>query len=389
MHKKIFIVAGEPSGDYLGGKLINDLCKLTNDRIEIYGIGGPSMQKAGMRCYFDMKNITLIGISEVIPNLIRINKLINETVNEIINFNPDVVITIDSSGFTHRVNRRLKKLRKDISIVHYVAPPVWAWRPRRARSMHKFIDLLFTLFPFEPKYFEKYSLHSVFVGHPIAKEPNLIEPTKEERVKFQKKYSTANANINICFLPGSRISEIIRHTKVFNETMQLLSSKYGNINVIIPTLESNKKLIEQHIGSFSHYVVTDKREKALAMYMSNIAIAASGSVNLELAITGTPTIVIYKTSLLTYWIVKLLVKIDMVNIVNILLKEKVVPELLQNDCTAENIASSVEELISSRGCIDQQDACKHIQDMIKEPEEMFAAKEILNLICERKSKCSQ
>lgn len=387
MHKRIFIIAGEPSGDYLGSNLIKDIKELTNGKVDIKGIGGECMQKAGLQLFFDMQEICLIGIAEVIPQIVKINKKINQTVEEILKFNPDVVITIDSSGFTHRVNKRLKKANKDIPIIHYVAPPVWAWRPWRARSMHKFIDLLLTLFPFEPKFFEKHGLKSVFVGHPISKDPNLIEPTRDEKQRFERKYNMASANLNICFLPGSRDSEITRHMNIFNKAMEILGKKYDKINVTIPTLSTKVALVQKLVGGYIPHIITDRREKTLAMYSANIAVAASGSVNLELAITKTPTIVIYKTSPITAFIVRLLIKVNMVNIVNILLKEKIVPELLQENCTPENIAQSIESMISSRDCLVQKDAYKKVVELIKEPEKMFAAKEVLNLICERRNKC--
>lgn len=387
MHKRIFIIAGEPSGDYLGSNLIKDIKDLTNNKVDIKGIGGELMQKAGLQLFFDMQEICLIGVAEVIPQIVKIKKKISQTVEEILKFDPDVIITIDSSGFTHRVNKKLKKKNKDIPIIHYVAPPVWAWRPWRARSMHKFIDLLLTLFPFEPKYFEKYGLRSVFVGHPISKDPNLIEPTRDEKQRFERKYSMASANLNICFLPGSRDSEISRHIAIFNDTMKILTKRYDKINVSIPTLESKVALVEKLVKGYVPHIITDRREKTLAMYSANIAVAASGSVNLELAITKTPTIVIYKTSSITAFVVRLLIKVNMVNIVNILLKDKVVPELLQENCTPENIAQSIESMISSRDCLVQKDACKKVIELIKEPEKMFAAKEVLNLICERRNKC--
>lgn len=387
MHKRVFIIAGEPSGDYIGSKLIKDLRELTNNGIETYGICGDLMAGAGMKEFLHMNEISFIGIAEVIPHLLKIRKLISRTASEIVKYRPDAVVTIDSSGFTHRVAKRVKRINKDIPIIHYVAPPVWAWRAWRARSMHKFLDLLLTLFPFEPKYFEKFGLKSVFVGHPIVKEPYLDVPTPDEKQRFKEKYRMLNSHINICFLPGSRDSEIEKHINVFNDVMRILTEKYELINVIVPTLPSKFALVKSKLGNFQYSIVTDKREKGLAMYLSNIAVAASGSVNLELAVAGVPSVVIYKTSSLTAFIVRRLIKIKMVSIVNILLKEYVIPELLQENCTPDNIAASIEEMISSRESIVQKDAYKQVVDMIKEPGDMYAAKEVLNLICERSGKC--
>ena len=387
MHKRVFIIAGEPSGDYIGSKLIKDLRELTNNGIETYGVCGDLMIEAGAKQFMHMNEISIIGIAEVIPHLLKMRRLIKQTAMEIINYKPDAVVTIDSSGFTHRVAKYVKRLRKDIPIIHYVAPPVWAWRGWRARSMPKFLDMLLTLFPFEPRYFEKFGLKSIFVGHPIVKDPYLDEPTQDEKQRFKEKYRMTNSHINICFLPGSRDSEIEKHISVFNEVMRILANKYELINVIVPILPSKLDRVKSMLGDFQYSIITDKREKGLAMHLSNIAVAASGSVNLELAISGIPSIVIYKTSPFTAFIVRMLIKINMVSIVNILLNERVIPELLQENCTPENIAASIESMISSRESIVQKDAYKQVVDMIKEPGEMFAAKEVLNLICERSGKC--
>lgn len=387
MKKKVFIIAGEPSGDYLGSRLIKDLKGLMSSKLDVYGIGGELMKSAGMKMFFNMAEITLIGVWEVIPKLLKMNKLINQTVDAILKYSPDVLVTIDSSGFTHRVARRLKKKTDAIPVVHYVAPPVWAWRPWRARGMHKFIDLLLTLFPFEPKYFEKYGLKSQFVGHPLAKDQTLAEPTLDEKQRFERKYHFASSSINICFLPGSRTSEIEHHMPIFNKAVRILRSKYDGVNVIIPTLQEKVELVNRYSENMEYSIITDRREKALAMYSSNIAIAASGSITLELAITKTPSVIIYKTSAVTAFIVRMLMKINMVSIVNILLKEKVIPELIQDECLPENIVNAIESLISSRDSIRQRDAYTNVLDMIREPEEMYAAKEILNLICERNVKC--
>jgi DUF1009 family protein len=173
---KIFIIAGEASGDYLGGKLMEDIYEISSGDVEFFGIGGECMEKAGLKKLFPISELSIIGIFEVLGKIFHVKRLIDKTVRAIHEYEPNVVVTIDSSGFTHRVDKKIKKIDEKIPIIHYVSPPVWAWRGWRAKTMHKFIDKLLVLFPFEEKLFMKYSLKTVFVGHPVATDPNFEKP---------------------------------------------------------------------------------------------------------------------------------------------------------------------------------------------------------------------
>ncbi|MDR2157792.1 MAG: UDP-2,3-diacylglucosamine diphosphatase LpxI, partial [Holosporaceae bacterium] len=181
--KKIFMIAGEASGDYLGGKLMQSILQLSPDA-EFYGVGGEHMRAAGLKELFSINRLSIIGIFEVIGKLFSVKKMIDGTVKAIHKRQPDVVVTIDSSGFTHRVAKKVKKIESRIPIIHYVAPPVWAWRPWRAKSMHKFIDKLMVLFPFERQYFIGHGLETVFVGHPIATDPDFERPQDSNLKNF-------------------------------------------------------------------------------------------------------------------------------------------------------------------------------------------------------------
>lgn len=377
--KKIFIIAGEPSGDYLGSRLLHDLKVLTNNKVEILGIGGRLMAEH-MKVFFDMSEITVIGIAEVIPKLMHIKKLIDKTVEKILEYEPDALITIDSSGFTHRVAKKVKKENENIPIAHYVAPPVWAWRPWRAKKMHKFIDLLLTLFHFEPKFFEKFSLKSVFVGHPVANDDYLVTPPIYAKDKFKKQYNITPTDIVLCLLPGSRNSEIEKHVPIMNAAVKLIRKSYGNVKVFIPTLPEKKPLLSSLLDIEESSIITDLTQKNIVLHISNVAIAASGTVNLELAKAGTPSIVIYKTSKFTAFFVKLLIKVKWVSILNILAKKEIVPELLQKHCTPEEIYKTFDEMINSNKLLLQKAEFENLINLIKEPQEMLAAKEVINLI---------
>ncbi|GHU16720.1 lipid-A-disaccharide synthase [Alphaproteobacteria bacterium] len=373
--KKIFIIAGEASGDYLGGRLMEDLRKICDrcdigsdtdkthalqarcdDSVEFFGIGGPCMEKAGLRKLFSINELSIMGIVEVIGKIFRIKRLINKTVDAVFIYDPDVIITIDSSGFTHRVNRKIKKQRDvgsnndkthvpqtlrvlQAPIIHYVAPPVWAWRAWRAKSMHEFIDKLLVLLPFEPELFVKHGLETVFVGHPIALDSDFEKPDDFFIEDFRDALGLSDDTKLIVLLPGSRMAEISKHLPILEEFANLMVARYRRVKFIIPTTESLKETVESITVNWQQrpIVIKEKSLKVLAYYASDLAVAASGTVTLELARTGLPAVIIYKTSFVTYLIVKFLLKIENVCLINIIAKQNVVPELLQNDCTAQNV----------------------------------------------------
>ncbi|MDR3180286.1 MAG: lipid-A-disaccharide synthase [Holosporaceae bacterium] len=340
MIRKIFIIAGESSGDYLAGKLMESMRRICTDPIEFFGIGGPCMKKAGLRQLFSLDELSIIGIFEVLGKILHLKRLIDRTVAAVFAYKPDIVVTVDSSGFTHRVAKKIKKQSQmPLPIIHYVAPPVWAWRGWRAKSMHKFIDKLLVLWPFEPPLFQKYGLDTVFVGHPIAGDVDFEKPSEQQLENFKKSYGLSGENRSIVLLPGSRQSEVSKHLPILEEFADLMNANYGPLEFIIPTTESMKEILEPAVSHWRSkpLVIADKTLKVLAYYAADLAVAASGTVTLELARTGLPSIIIYKTSLITYAIVKFLIRIKHVGLINILAQQDVVPELLQWDCTGKNI----------------------------------------------------
>ncbi|GHT96130.1 lipid-A-disaccharide synthase [Alphaproteobacteria bacterium] len=389
--KKIFIIAGEASGDYLAGRLMEDLRKISCDSIEFFGIGGPCMEKAGLRKLFSIDELSIMGIVEVIGKIFRVKRLINKTVDAVFIFDPDIIITIDSSGFTNRVDRKIKAQLATISdndktrvqhapIIHYVAPPVWAWRAWRAKSMHEFIDKLLVLLPFEPELFIKHGLDTVFVGHPIALDPD-FEKTDDFSIEdFRDALELSDNTKLIVLLPGSRMAEISKHLPILEEFADLMAAKYGRMKFLIPTTESLKETIESRTMNWRQrpIIIKEKSLKVLAYYASDLAVAASGTVTLELARTGLPAVIIYKTSFITYLIVKFLVKIENACLINIIAKQNVVPELLQNDCTAQNIFhNAVSILEDPQKAAEQRKMFAKVMNQLSVEDRYAAAREVL------------
>ena len=370
---KIFVVAGESSGDYLGGRLIKDLKKIDND-IEFAGIGGPCMEEAGFINLCPISKLSIIGIWEIIGKIFYIKDLIKKTVDTIINYNPDVLVTIDSSGFTHRIDNQVKSKKPGIPIVHYVSPPVWAWRGWRAKNLHKFIDKLMVLLPFEESFLKNYGVNTSFVGHPIASDTD-----------FEKNDSSRSNDLTITLLPGSRPSELEYHMPVLKKFSELVIEKHPEVRFYLPTVKTVAPLIKKYVANWKYkpIVSTKKLKKVKAYNSSHIAVAASGTVTLELAKMGLPFVVIYKTSFITYKLVKWLIKIPYVCLVNILAGKPLVPELLQDECTPENIFATVENILNSDLKYQQQNDFAKIVKSLK-VDRMKAAQEVYTYIRDRK-----
>ena len=340
MTKRIFIIAGEASGDFLGGQLLQSLKKL-HPGCEIAGIGGQQMQAQGLSSLFPMAEISLYGLVELVPHLFKVLKLIKQTKEALKVFKPDVLVTIDSPGFCFRIAKYAKELK--IPVVHYVAPSVWAWRPGRAEKLAKKvkIDHLLCLLPFEPPYFTCHGLPTTFVGHPVT-EVELPSDTG-----FRESVGISREATLVCLLPGSRKSEITKLLKIFLEAIAKLPLN-RRIEVVLPTLPHLLPLIEPLIkdARVPIKIVTTTHQKWQAFMQSSIALAASGTVSLELAYAGVPQVIAYKVSKVTYWIAKWLVKAKYASLVNILNKEMVVPEYLQDQCNPEFLGKQLDNMLA-------------------------------------------
>ena len=347
---KVYLIAGEPSGDLLGSRLMRALKQKGN--VDFYGVGGDTMKKEGLNSLFNISDLAIMGLLEVVPSIPRVLKRIQQTVDDIINIKPDIVVTIDSWSFCSRVHKKLRKLNLGFKQVHYVAPQVWAWKAKRAKTMHKYIDYLLTLLPNEPKYFTPYNLPTEFVGHPVVESSVLNADGK----KFCKEHNIDDSKQIISILPGSRHNEVAKLLPDFLETANLLHKKYPNMVFILPTVSTVAKQVREATknSDLPLIVVDTQDERYGAFRASDAAIAASGTVALELAMCKVPHIVAYKVSKLTYLMAKYLVHIKYVNLTNIMLKRLVVPELLQHDCVPEKISDKIEELLQKKSLYKQQ-----------------------------------
>jgi len=339
---KIYLIAGEPSGDLLGSRLMRALRRQAD--VEFYGVGGDTMQQEGLNSLFDISDLAIMGLSEVIPSIPKVLRRIKQTVDDIIQLKPDVVVTIDSWSFCSRVHKALRKLNTGIKQIHYVAPQVWAWKKRRAKTMYKYIDELLTLLPNEPQYFTPYNLKADFVGHPVIESDALKADGKE----FRKSHNIPSDKNIITILPGSRHNEVSRLLPDFISAARLLYAEHKDMFFVLPTVKTVSKRVKKMIAGqdLPLLVVETEQERYGAFQASSAAIAASGTVALELAMCNIPHIIAYKISKLTYMLVKALIKIKYVNLTNILLNRLVVPELIQYDCTPANIALNIERLLA-------------------------------------------
>ena len=338
----IYLIAGEPSGDMLGARLMRAL-KKQSPNVKIIGVGGENMEKEGLKSLFDISDLAIMGLAEVIPSIPKVLRLIKNTVNDIIKNKPDVVITIDSWSFCARVHKALRKKKYKTLQMHYVAPQVWAWKKGRAKTMYKYIDHLLTLFPNEPAYFTPYNLPTDFVGHP-AIESSMVEAKPED---FLQKYQIAPDKKIVLLLPGSRHNEVSRLLPIFLETAEELQQRHKDICFVLPTVrtvENRVRTMLKERGA-NILVLTSQQDRYAASRAATAAIAASGTVALELAIINVPHLVAYKVPALTAFLARLLTNIKYVNLTNILLDRAIVPELLQENCTKEQLLATTELLL--------------------------------------------
>ncbi len=322
--KKIFLIAGEASGDVLGASLMRSL---DPEQTECVGVGGVLMNAQGLRSLIPMSELNIMGIWEVIMQLPRLIKLINGVVEDVERENPEILVTIDFPDFNFEVAKRLKKrgIYKG-RIIHYVAPTVWAWRPGRAKRIAQFLDGMMCLFPFEPKYFKEHDLDAIYVGHPL-----IYQDHKKGEGDFRKNYDIGKDDFIFGAYLGSRQSEIQRHKQIFEDTINFMLEQYPNLQVVLPTLpEVEFDAIDALKGiNVEVTVVSDPKDKWNAMRSCDLALAVSGTVGLELAYMNIPHVVTYRTDSFTAFIVKVFAKVKYVHLVNIFLDMPAIPEFLQ------------------------------------------------------------
>lgn len=341
---KIYIIAGENSGDFIGGLLMKSLKKECLDRfgsVDFLGVGGKAMNEQGFESVFPLEQINLMGFVEVIPHIFRIKKLIDSTVEHILSSNPDILITIDSPGFTFRVAQKVRAINPKIKLVHIVAPSVWVYKPGRAKKYASLYDKMLTLLPFEPKFFEQEGLSSECIGHPV-----LEQKFYKKSVALKKEMQINDNSKVIAVTPGSRKAEILRHMAVIKEVFDELS-KENKIKVIfVQPDETNIDLISSFLmdAKFDYSFSTD-RLKAFAV--SDCALAKSGTNTLEIAASSTPMIVGYKLHPLTFALLSMFIKVKYASLINIIPNREIIPEYIQSEFNAGNIFSALRDLLNN------------------------------------------
>jgi lipid-A-disaccharide synthase len=339
---KIFIIAGEESGDRLGGALVQALRQHAGRPLELQGIGGHAMAAQGVASLLAIEGLAIVGFSAIPRRLPAILRCIRVAADHVVAARPDVLVIIDSPDFTHRVARRVRAAAPDIPIVDYVSPSVWAWRPGRARAMRGYVDHVLALLPFEPDAHARLGGPPCsYVGHPLSEQVAELRPVAAEAAR-----RAADPPV-VLVLPGSRSGEIARHLDVFGAAMARLAERCGPIELVLPTVPHLAERVRQRTASWRlpPRIVVAAADKWAAFRVARAALAASGTVTLELAVAGVPTVVAYKVSLLTELIYRAAVRVPTIVLANLVLGQNVMPEITQREATPERLAAALAPLI--------------------------------------------
>ena len=383
---KIFIIAGEDSGDKLGSSIIDGLKEVTDVAPKFVGIGGNGMISRGLESIFPMSELSVMGFVEIASKYKSLKKRLNQTISSILDEKPDILLTIDAPEFCFRVAKQVKLLNKNIAVAHYVAPTVWAWRSNRAKKISSFIDQILALFPFEPRYFHDVGVRCDFVGHPIVSETLADE---ESVTEFKKAYSLTDEPVILC-LPGSRKSEIDRLMPVFGETLEKFSNALPNARFILPSTPNVYEYSKKFLDCMPKDIIFLTPEKfgvekylefkKASFKLSQLALAASGTVSLELAANNTPMVIGYDMNFLSRKIIGLMLKIDTVNLVNLVTGNRNIPECIGSNFNSEKLFLEMVRVYSNN--LNQIKDFKTTMDLLginKEPPNVRAANSLLNL----------
>ena len=389
MSRNVFIIAGEPSGDRLGAGLITGLKQIED--ITFDGVGGTMMSAAGLKSRFDMSELSVMGLVEILPKIPRLLRRVRETANAVIETQPDVLITIDSPDFCLRVAERARAQLPNLKVVHYVAPSVWAWRPERAEKMARHVDHVLSLLPFEPPLMEAAGMSSDFVGHPVVAEKT---PTKKQGRDLRDALGISKEAKLITLLPGSRKSEIARMLPIYLNAARQIYLKDPSVHFCVAVAQSVVNEVTDGVkdAEIPLSLLLPKRDvdetesRKRSLYReSKLAIATSGTVALELAAQNCPMVIAYKANWATTRMVKKMAQIDTANLINILTDSRTVPEFLFEAATAENISASALDLLSSENH-PQKQALKDAMIALGKGQkgtELWAARSVLRFLDQR------
>lgn len=351
MTAHIFLIAGEASGDRLGAELMAGLKEETGGAVRFSGIGGPLMEREGLKSLFPMDRLSVMGLAEVLPRLPELLRLIRRAADAVAEAAPDALVTIDSPDFGLRVARAAKRRNPGLKTIHYVAPSVWAWRPGRAAKMARSIDHVLALLPFEPPYMTAAGMTCDFVGHPVVETP---EPAPEAVEALRAKLGLAPEAPLLCLLPGSRGGEVARHGPLFRDVLDRLAKRHPDLRSVIPTVASRVPALRDLFSDApTNPLILDpdtlpdaEALKRAAFAGCTAALAVSGTVSLELAAAGAPMVVAYRAAPATAFLARRLVKVKYASLVNILEDAPIIPEYLFDAATPEALATAVDHLLT-------------------------------------------
>jgi lipid-A-disaccharide synthase len=377
---RLQLVATEESGDVLGGALIGAL-RAQHSSTSFSGVGGRAMAAQGLKSAFDIADLSIVGIGAAARKIPLALRRIRETADAVIAARPDALVIIDSPDFTHRVARRVRKTAPQIPIVNYAPPSVWAWRPWRARAMRRYVDEVLAILPFEPSAFLRLGgPHCTYVGHPLAERIDALRPDVDEA-----RLRMTDAPV-VLVLPGSRRSEIHRLMAIFGAAIAQVAARAGPLDVVLPTLPHIAEQVTRAAADWPvrPRIVIDAAEKHAAFRTARAALAASGTVTLELALAQIPMVAAYRVPVWEGALFRMMAHIDTVILANLVLGQRAVPEYLQSDCTPDRLAAGLVPLLSDtperRRQLDAFAQLDAIMDLRSEPPSVRAARAVLAVI---------
>jgi lipid-A-disaccharide synthase len=382
------LVVGEPSGDALGQQVILALRALTRGRADIIGVGGERMRAAGMQSLYSITDTSVMGLREVVPKVPVILKRIRQVAAFARDTQPDVVVMIDSPDFTHKVAKRLRRIAPDMKIVDYVAPQVWASRPGRARKMAQYFDHVLCLLPFEVPFFQGAGMGASFVGHPAVERA----PKPGQGEAFRARHAIPPDARILMLLPGSRSSELRFLWPVFREAIEMTEREAGSFRIVLPTVQTVSRKVQELVQQWGRdvIVVENPDEKLGAFDAADVALAASGTVATELALSATPMVIGYRVGALTAAIARRMVRVRYVTLVNLILDREVVPEFIQENCTPQNLSRELVRLMTNHAArlsqVTASTAALKQMGLGDEPPSLRAAREILRIMKEPRRK---
>lgn len=341
--RKIFLIATEESGDRLGSALMKVLRQRLGDGVQFEGVGGRTMAREGLETLFPIEELSIVGFAAVMQQLPKILRLIRETADAVTESAPDALVIIDSPDFTHRVARRVRAKNPAIPVVDYVSPSVWAWRPGRARAMLGYVDHVLGLLPFEPEEYRKLKgPRCSYVGHPLIEQLPSLRPNHDEQKRRDSEPPV------LLVLPGSRRSEIRHHLGLFGAALGRLQAEGRAFELMLPTMTHLEATVREGVATWpvKPQIVVGETERRAAFRIARAALAKSGTVTLELALSGIPMVTAYRVGAMEAFILRRAIQVSSVILANLVIGKDVIPEFLQEDCTPEKLAAALSEVLT-------------------------------------------